>query len=100
MKALLSQLKKTREKNWDYKRCQAAYANGWKTEDELPLFVPVGDYLDEHHSTCYRAFNLYRETEAHRYPARRRVALPNLLTAEEWTKLLDRLQTDMAALAR
>ncbi|HYX34690.1 MAG TPA: hypothetical protein VE954_16450 [Oligoflexus sp.] len=100
IKALLSQLKNIPEKNWDYKRCQTAYDNDWKEEDELPVFVPVGDYLDEHHSNCYRAFNLHRETTAHRYPSRRRVALPSLLTTEAWSSLVSRVRTDVVAIAR
>jgi hypothetical protein len=44
----------------NYKQCAAAYDKGF------PEFIPIGDYSESHHGTCFRAYNLYRELKAHR----------------------------------
>jgi hypothetical protein len=41
-------------------QCQAAYKNGFRD------FIPIGDYQDSHHDTCFRAYNVYRESLAHK----------------------------------
>jgi hypothetical protein len=43
----------------NYEKCAASMKQGF------PDFVPIADYQDIHHSTCFRAYNLYRETMAH-----------------------------------
>ncbi len=39
--------------------CEKAYKAGF------PNFIPVGDYYDLHHTSCYRSYNLWREMKAH-----------------------------------
>lgn len=47
--------------------CRKLYDNQWvNTHNEL-VFVPVGNYDEVHHSSCFRAFNVDREIKAHRY---------------------------------
>ena len=41
-------------------QCQAAYKNGFRD------FIPIGDYQDSHHDTCFRAYNVFREFQAHK----------------------------------
>ena len=43
-----------------YAECDKALSQGFKT------FVPIGDYPDSHHSSCFRAYNSFREMEIHR----------------------------------
>lgn len=52
-----------------YEECKAMAANGWKDAAGNPVFVLFGSYGDPafHHSSCYRAFNMEREIEAHGY---------------------------------
>ncbi len=40
-------------------QCEAALNKGF------PEFIPIADYSDSHHSSCFRAYNLWRETKAH-----------------------------------
>ena len=46
--------------------CESLRSRGWLGQDGSYAFVPVGDYSEIHHSTCYRAFNIEREVKAHR----------------------------------
>ena len=39
--------------------CQSAYDSGFSD------FVPVSDYFDTHHDSCFRAYNLHRELISH-----------------------------------
>jgi hypothetical protein len=39
--------------------CEVAYKKGF------PNFVPIADYIDSHHSPCFRSYNLWREAKAH-----------------------------------
>jgi hypothetical protein len=43
----------------DFAQCSAAWKEGFKQ------FVPIGDYSDIHHSSCYRVYNAVREVKAH-----------------------------------
>jgi hypothetical protein len=43
----------------DFAQCTAALKEGFKQ------FVPIGDYADIHHSTCYRVYNAFREVKTH-----------------------------------
>jgi hypothetical protein len=52
---------------WGSRACREAYQRGWKDGSGQPLYVPVGDYHDIHHSSCFRAFNLAREIEVHAF---------------------------------
>ncbi len=46
--------------------CEALLANGFK-QGGRDVHVPLGTLEDPHHALCYRLYNLYRESEAHRY---------------------------------
>ena len=65
--------------------CESLWANKWANGASQYYFVPVGDYSEIHHSTCYRMFNLEREIVAHDY----KVAKTGVKTlpASEWSKL-------------
>ncbi len=57
--------------------CDALWNKHWTNADGSYSFVPVGDFAEIHHSTCYRMFNLDREIKAHGYhPAN--VPLPTM----------------------
>jgi hypothetical protein len=49
------------------KKCKEMRDNDWKDDNGDDIFVPIGDYSEVHHSTCYRAFNASREITAHDY---------------------------------
>jgi hypothetical protein len=36
----------------------------WRVKGKRP-WIPIGDYADEHHSFCFRAYNIFLEIEAH-----------------------------------
>ncbi len=62
---------------YTFEQCKAAYANDFKAADGRDLRVPVGDYSDPHHSSCYRAFDMFREIKTHGYsPSPLRVVPP------------------------
>ncbi|HET9241278.1 MAG TPA: hypothetical protein VFO10_28695 [Oligoflexus sp.] len=107
IRALLAALKSTDpltsrrpqpEQEWSYDRCTQAFETGWKDLDDLPVFVPVGDYHDEHHSSCYRAFNLFRETQTHKYPIQASADKLPLLSPDAWIAIQKRLLADVKAL--
>ena len=43
----------------NYEQCLEEY------EDNFQNFIPIGDYVDSHHSSCFRAYNTFREYNAH-----------------------------------
>ncbi|MCX6110661.1 MAG: hypothetical protein NTZ90_13780 [Proteobacteria bacterium] len=47
--------------------CRALYGRGWRDRSGKSIFIPIGDYEDAHHNSCYRAFNLDRDIKAHAY---------------------------------
>ncbi len=47
--------------------CKRLRDAGWTGADGKPIYVPVGNFANPHHSLCYRTFNLDREIRAHRY---------------------------------
>jgi hypothetical protein len=57
----------------DHDACRAQLANGFTTVDangaRTPVFVPIGDLSEPHHSDCYRLFNFWREQQHHAYQA-------------------------------
>lgn len=64
---------------YTYDQCVRAYEAKFRTADGRELRIPVGDYSDPHHSSCFRAFNMNREIETHQYMSRLpplRVPLP------------------------
>ena len=46
--------------------CRSLYNNGWK-KDGKPVYIPVGNFQDTHHSLCYRAYLMDWEIRAHKY---------------------------------
>jgi hypothetical protein len=65
--------------------CETLWKNNWSKGESDYFFVPIGDYSEIHHSTCYRMFNLEREIEAHNYTVAKTDA--KLLPAAEWGAL-------------
>jgi hypothetical protein len=47
--------------------CEALWKRNWLDDNGKYAFVPIGDYSEVHHSSCYRMFNLDREIAAHDY---------------------------------
>lgn len=50
-------------------KCQKLRENNWVDPDGVfdISIMPVGDYSENHHSSCYRVFNASREVTAHGY---------------------------------
>jgi hypothetical protein len=46
-------------------QCTSLFQNDWLNSSGSPVFVPVGDYSEIHHSACFRMFNIDREIAAH-----------------------------------
>jgi hypothetical protein len=63
--------------------CDGLRQASWLDADGSYSFVPVGDYSEVHHSTCYRVFNMAREIEAHGYHAA--TDTPPLAPTDVWT---------------
>lgn len=49
--------------------CKTLHANNWRDQYGRTVFVPVGDYDEIHHSSCFRAYNADREILSHKYPS-------------------------------
>jgi hypothetical protein len=47
--------------------CAKFLKNGFKTESGQYQYIPVADYIDIHHTSCFRAFNAFRDVAAHKY---------------------------------
>ena len=47
--------------------CAKFLKAGFKTERGNFQYIPVADYVDVHHASCFRAFNAYREVEQHKF---------------------------------
>lgn len=65
--------------------CEALWRRNWLDTDGSYAFVPLGDYSEVHHSSCFRMFNLDREISAHHYQTPN-INLP-LLSAADWRSL-------------
>ncbi|HET9237511.1 MAG TPA: hypothetical protein VFO10_09690 [Oligoflexus sp.] len=52
---------------YTYDQCVRAYESKFRGADGREQRVPVGDYSDPHHSSCFRAFNMNREIDTHQY---------------------------------
>jgi len=53
---------------WGGKTCKELYRNHWKDQSGKLVVVPLGNYAEPHHSTCFRAYNADLEIQAHKYP--------------------------------
>ncbi len=72
-----------RDLEWD--TCSYLYDNKWVDTNGKPRFVALGNLLDDHHGSCYRAFNTSREIDGHEYKLK--TTKPSLLTDGKWTAL-------------
>lgn len=58
--------------------CRSLLLDNFTRIDErgkrVPVVVSLGDLSDKHHSTCYRIYNLWRETRVHTFVQGRRLA--------------------------
>ena len=72
-------------------KCKELFENNWQNADGEDVTVPIGDYAENHHSGCYRAFNVSRELEegVHDYE----VANVNNLGYYDWNELRERAKT-------
>jgi hypothetical protein len=68
MMRMLKNTKKVNPPDLDYEKCAALRAQNWMNTSKESVYVPIGNLADPHHSLCYRAYNLDREREAHRFP--------------------------------
>ncbi|MFM8316186.1 MAG: M48 family metalloprotease, partial [Deltaproteobacteria bacterium] len=62
--------------------CLRLRSSGWVDSQGREVFIPVGDYRDEHHSWCYRIHNIDKEIAAHQYPS-----LPKAIPEANWGKV-------------
>ncbi|WP_176736716.1 M48 family metalloprotease [Oligoflexus tunisiensis] len=69
------------------KKCNDLRSKSW-IENGVYTFVPVGDYSEAHHSSCYRIFNTDREIEAHKYEPAATIA--PLLSESDWLALVQK----------
>jgi hypothetical protein len=76
-----------------YAECMMLREQGWKDAEGKPVSVPVGDPVNAHHNSCFRAFNMAREINAHRYEVAMRPSTP----PPAWTEVLAKMNTDLAA---
>lgn len=77
----------------DATACKALMDANWKRDDGAGRMVPVtmslGQLDEPHHASCYRLYNLWRESKVHRYPATR---APEALSPA-WSELQGRAKT-------
>ena len=65
--------------------CRALYGSDWRDRSGKSVVVPIGDYEDAHHNSCYRAFNLDREIKAHAYVIAPSAPIP---PAPSWAEIM------------
>lgn len=68
MMRMLKNTKKVTAPELDYASCTALRDRNWMNPNQQSVYVPIGNLADPHHSLCYRAYNLDRERDAHRFP--------------------------------
>lgn len=73
------------EFEFNYDQCKALADAGWKNPDGSPATVPIGDFANPHHSLCYRAVTIVRESAAHGSPVA--AEPPSLLSPREFADL-------------
>lgn len=74
--------------------CAQWLSTGFANADGSPIFVPIGDLSEPHHSDCYRLFNFWREQKLRQYTIDTPLAFPS-----DWQTAQDeaRQLTQMAA---
>ena len=71
------------------KECMDAYNNGFID------FIPISDYYDSHHESCFRAYNLHREIKAHKDElAKIKVTTKKNLNPKLWQDLAKKIELD------
>jgi hypothetical protein len=59
--------------------CLQLRRRGWVDSQGRDIFVPIGDYRDDHHSWCYRIRNIDKEIATHQY-----TILPRAFPKTNW----------------
>src|SRR5262249_14891384 len=67
--------------------CHKAHDANWQSADGSADFVPLGDFVEPHHSSCYRVYNIDREVAAHHYTLGGAGALPLNIASPTWAEL-------------
>jgi hypothetical protein len=62
--------------NLSYATCKMLRENNWKVADDQLIYIHMGATYSDHHSTCYRAFNVAQEIVSHQYVLGRLPLLP------------------------
>lgn len=78
--------------NISIENCAKAYMRKppWSNADRRqPFFPPIGDYFDDHHSDCFRMYNLDQELSIHKYNREVRGSSLRLLDEARWKLLTD-----------
>ncbi len=65
--------------------CRQLHENNWLSPAGQ-LVIPMGTYLDKHHSRCYNIFNLDRESKTHNYQIQ--PLKKTFLSKSEWQKII------------
>lgn len=73
--------------------CQQLHANDWMIGKGQQVFVPLADFSGLHHSGCFRAFNMARESKAHAYKTFQSGAAQGV-DQESWATLTASLSTE------
>ena len=68
----------------DQATCRTLYDHGWKDASGQSVFIPLGDYGEPHHNTCYRAWNIDREIRGHKYT----IAAPPAFPVGPWSDIV------------
>jgi len=78
-------------------RCQEIFSNQWvdpKGEFKVDL-MPIGNYSENHHGTCFRVYNSDREIKAHRYSGKGSVSF----STSEWSDLKQKVTNESRQLS-
>lgn len=81
----------------DERECRSLRARGWPVEPPFGVGMSPGIWNDPHHGLCYRAFNMDREMQRHRYPNLDRPVAPGPAWAEILASLRDASPTDLGS---
>lgn len=95
---VLNMLKSTEERGGErdpdaigWAECAMLREHGFRDADGKEVSVPVGDPSNAHHNLCFRAYNMSREINAHRYSVAERPRAPG----DPWARLLARLGAEI-----
>lgn len=71
--------------------CSALRERGFKDEAGKSVNVAIGDLADPHHSNCFRAQNVAREIQAHKYTLGARPVPPG----DDWSRIITRMSAEV-----